>query len=57
MNYLAELQVTNPESLLMIASYKDLENLCRFVGTQSNIQYLYMLMIIINRCSQRNSLA
>ncbi|XP_046479310.1 uncharacterized protein [Neodiprion pinetum] len=31
MTYLAELQVTNPESLLLIASYKDLDHLCRFV--------------------------
>ncbi|XP_048507940.1 uncharacterized protein LOC105691582 [Athalia rosae] len=32
MAFLAELQVINPESLLLIASYKDLENLCRRIA-------------------------
>ncbi|XP_046422803.1 uncharacterized protein LOC124303289 isoform X2 [Neodiprion virginianus] len=32
MTYLAELQVTNPESLLLIASYKDLDHLCRRIA-------------------------
>lgn len=39
MTYLAKLQVTNPESLLLIASYKDLEHLCRFVGIQYCLRY------------------
>ncbi|XP_046742827.1 uncharacterized protein LOC124409324 [Diprion similis] len=32
MTYLAELQITNPESLLLIASYKDLDHLCRRIA-------------------------
>lgn len=30
--YLAKLQVINPEGILLIAAYKDIEHLCRFVG-------------------------
>lgn len=30
--YLAKLQVINPEGILLIASYKDIEYFCRFVG-------------------------
>ncbi|XP_024943755.1 uncharacterized protein LOC107270671 [Cephus cinctus] len=33
LSYLAELEVINPESILRIASNKDLEHLCRFVRT------------------------
>ncbi|XP_012280909.1 uncharacterized protein LOC105699993 isoform X2 [Orussus abietinus] len=33
LQYLAELRVINPESILLIASYKDLELLCRRIAT------------------------
>lgn len=48
MLYLAELQVINPETIVQIASYQDLDRICRFVDDiyknhqEKNSHFLYL---------------